>query len=107
MAAASKSTSVQGPPAACWIPTVAALLLFGQVCLLGLRPALAEGRRLSSAEARMHARYTAAVDHRSALEQTLRAQRDPIYLERERKQLLAPPPARPPAMQQSARPGRR
>ncbi len=38
----------------------------------------------------MDARYTAAVEHHERLARTLRAQHDPMYLERERKYLLVP-----------------
>jgi len=73
-----------------WIPSLAALLVFSQVCLLGLRPALAESRRLRAAEERMSARHVAALEHRAELERVLRAQQDPIYLEREMRHLRNP-----------------
>jgi len=87
------ASSASSAPTALWIrwlPALAAFAIFAQVCLLGLRPALAESRRLRDAEARMDARYTAAVDEQQALDRTLRAQEDPIYLERERKYLRVP-----------------
>ena len=90
MGKASHSSFVQAGRVARWIPALAALLVFGQVCLLGLRPALEESRRLDAAEARMHERHATALEHQVSLERTLQAQRDPIYLERERKHLLSP-----------------
>lgn len=86
----SHTPSELGPVAVRWIPTLAALLVFAQVCLLGLRPALAESRRLLAAEERMSDRYTAALEHREDLERMLRAQKDPIYLEREVRFLRDP-----------------
>jgi hypothetical protein len=73
-----------------WLPPAIALGVFAQVALLGLRPSLAEGRRLGEAEERMTARHAAAVERRDELERTLRAQADPIFLERERKVLRTP-----------------
>ena len=90
MESASPDNSSRGLVAVRWIPALVGLLVFAQVCLLGLRPTLAESRRLGAAEERMAARHGAAVDQQIALERTLRAQRDPIYLERERKHLRAP-----------------
>ena len=90
MGKASHSSFMHAGPAVRWVPALAALLVFGQICLLGLRPALAESRRLDAAEARMHARHGAALEHQESLRHTLRAQQDPIYLERERKHLRVP-----------------
>ena len=73
-----------------WLPVLAALGLFTQVCMLGLRPSLAESRRLAEAEARLTARYAASLEQQGELDRTLRAQADPIYLERERKLLRDP-----------------
>jgi len=73
-----------------WLPVLAAFGLFAQVCLLGLRPSLAESRRLADAEARLAGRYSASLDQRDRLDRMLRAQSDPIYLERERKLLRDP-----------------
>jgi len=90
MGKASHSPVVQAAEIARWVPALAALAIFAQICLMGLRPALAESRRLDAAEARMHARHGAALEHQESLSYTLRAQQDPIYLERERKHLRAP-----------------
>ena len=87
---ATDRTSEPAPLAVRWIPSLAALLVFSQVCLLGLRPALAESRRLRAAEERMSARHLAALEERVDLERVLRAQQDPIYLEREARHLRNP-----------------
>jgi hypothetical protein len=80
-----------------WAPVGVALIVFGQVALEGLRPALGESRRLAAAEERMLGRYQANLSQESELGRWLRAQNDPIYLERERRMLLAPkPPQRDP-----------
>ena len=71
-----------------WSPVALALIVFAQVALQGLRPALAEQRRLLEAEGRMEARYSGGMQTRAYLADLLRAQRDPIYLERERRLLL-------------------
>ena len=73
-----------------WLPVLATLGLFAQVCLLGLRPSLAESRRLAGAEARLGGRYGESLERRDQLERMLRAQADPIYLERELKLLRVP-----------------
>ncbi len=73
-----------------WLPPTVALVVFAQVALLGLRPSLAESRRLADAEQRLVARTSAAWECREELDRVLRAQSDPIYLERERKLLRTP-----------------
>lgn len=71
------------------LPVLVPLAMFAQVALLGLRPALAESARLSAEEERMVDRYDLAKQQALELDRVLRAQRDPIYLERERRLLLA------------------
>jgi hypothetical protein len=73
-----------------WLPLVIALLVFFQVAYLGLRPALAEERRLGAAEAELEERLARAEDEGRELERLLAAQSDPIYRERERRALLDP-----------------
>ena len=73
-----------------WAPVWAALVLLAQVGLAGLRPALAESRRLDRVEERIETRHEAVLAHRSRLEGMLRARHDPIFLERERRALLDP-----------------
>ena len=72
-----------------WFPVLAALLVFAQVSLLGLRPALRESARLATAEGLLD-RYRAEEQRANDLARILRAQSDPIYLERERRALLDP-----------------
>ena len=71
-----------------WFPVALALVVFAQVALQGLRPALAERRRLLEAEEQMAARTSGGIQTRAYLADLLRAQSDPIYLERERRLLL-------------------
>jgi hypothetical protein len=72
-----------------WLPVLVALVLFAQVALLGLRPALRESARLTVAEGLLD-RYEAQQERAHKLARILRAQSDPIYLERERRALLDP-----------------
>ena len=72
-----------------WLPVLVALVLFAQVALLGLRPALRESNRLTVAEGLLD-RYEAQQERAHHLARILRAQSDPIYLERERRALLDP-----------------
>ena len=69
-----------------WAPVFVALVLFGQVSFLGLRPALAEAGRLNEAEGVLATRHEAAVEHNTALMSHLAARQDPIFLERQRRQ---------------------
>jgi hypothetical protein len=73
-----------------WLPLGLALAVFAQVAMLGMRPALAESRRLGRAEERLADRYQRASAESAELGERLRAQADPIYLERERRLLRAP-----------------
>jgi hypothetical protein len=76
-----------------WLPVLVALAVFGQVALLGLRPALSEERRLVEAGEVMLGRHGAAIEESARLTRLLRAQQDPVYLERERRQLRVDPSA--------------
>ncbi|MEO6709351.1 MAG: hypothetical protein ABI054_01735 [Planctomycetota bacterium] len=76
-----------------WLPVIAALAVFGQVAVLGLRPALAEDRRLADATQVLVDRYQAAVAESDRLARLLRAQQDPVLLERERREQLVNPRA--------------
>jgi len=69
-----------------WAPVFVALVLFGQVSFLGLRPALAEAGRLEDAEGVLATRHESAVAHNTALMSHLAARNDPIFLERQRRQ---------------------
>ena len=73
-----------------WLPLAVAFLVFFQVAYLGLRPALAEERRLGAAEAELEQRLARAEDEGRELERLLEAQSDPMYRERERRALLDP-----------------
>lgn len=77
--------------AAYWTPVLAALVLFGQVAFLGLRPALREAERLEAAEVVVAARHEAALAKSGALALELRARADPIYRERQRRWRVHPP----------------
>jgi len=91
------------PPATCplslraalfyWLPVIIALAVFGQVALRGLRPALIEERRLADATDVLLQRQTAAIEESARLSRLLRAQEDPVFLERERRDQLVNPQA--------------
>jgi hypothetical protein len=68
-----------------WLPVSTALAVFAQVAVLGLRPALAEERRLADATDVMVNRYQTSVDESQRLGRLLQAQQDPVMLERERR----------------------
>jgi hypothetical protein len=70
-----------------WAPVWVPMIVLTQVALGGLRPALAESRRLESEERRMHERLEREQVEAAQLDAALRAQNDPIYLERERRLL--------------------
>ena len=76
-----------------WLPVIAALAVFAQVAVLGLRPALAEERRLGDATEVLVGRYQGAVEESARLGRLLRAQQDPVLLERERRDQLVDPRA--------------
>lgn len=71
-------------------PAAVALVLLVLVTERGLRPALAEEARLDRAEAELEERIVKAEALGAELDQLLRAQADPIYVERERRMLLRP-----------------
>ncbi len=73
-----------------WAPVWVPVGLGVQIALLGLRPALQEHRRLASEESVLRALHAELSAERTELDLTLRAQSDPLYLERERRSLLDP-----------------
>ena len=73
-----------------WLPVLALMLLFAEIAFLGLRPALAESRRLDAAEPAVIERLARAQEARATLEMQLRARADPIYQERLRRLRLYP-----------------
>lgn len=75
-----------------WSPVWIPLALLAQIALLGLSPARDEARRLEAAGAVLDERLGRELDDRLSLERVLRAQDDPIYLERERRLLRARAP---------------
>jgi hypothetical protein len=77
-----------------WAPVWIAFAVLGQVALLGLRPAMAERRKLAQAETLLRARIEREEKQAAELERLQRAQNDPIFLERERRVLRASKPAR-------------
>lgn len=72
-----------------WLPVLIPLGLFAQLALLGLRPALSESARLAVAEERLVDEFEFELSRSERITTVLRAQADPIYLERERRALLA------------------
>lgn len=72
-----------------WAPVWLPLVVLTQLALLGLGPALAERRRLAHAEHELDVRLEREQLEQAALERASRAQDDPIYLERERRNLRA------------------
>ncbi len=70
-----------------WAPVWVPMIVLAQVALGGLRPALAESRRLEREEVRMGERLEREKLEAAQLGAALRAQNDPIYLERERRVL--------------------
>jgi hypothetical protein len=73
-----------------WSPVIALMLLFGQIAFLGLRPALAESRRLDLSEPAVEERLARAQEAQASIDLQLRARRDPIYQERLRRLRLFP-----------------
>ena len=61
-----------------------------QIVILGLRPALAEQRHLENAENELEARFAELKTERTQLDLRLKAQRDPLFIERERRALRDP-----------------
>ena len=72
-----------------WLPVLLPLAIFAQFALLGMRPALDESERLARSEARLVASFEEQLARSQRIDSMLRAQRDPIYLERERRMVLA------------------
>ena len=72
-----------------WGAVALPLALLAQVVLLGLGPAREESLRLRRAEQALTRRLDAAVEQQAEYELHLRAYRDPIYLERERRLMAA------------------
>lgn len=68
-----------------WAPVWIPLVLVAQIGIRGLRPALAEQRRLERAETGLELRHDQALEESTELDRLLRAQDDPIYQERERR----------------------
>ena len=74
-----------------WSPVLVCMAVFAQVAFLGLRPALCEQRRLAEAGRMMGERHARDLALRDAIERSLRARRDPIFLERQRRIRLHAP----------------
>ena len=77
-----------------WTPVFVLMLLFGEIAFLGLRPALAEKRRLDVAETLVAERLAVAQDKHADVQLQLGARRDPIYAERLRRLRIHPPAGR-------------
>jgi len=73
-----------------WSPVFVLMLLFGEIAFLGLRPALAESRRLDSSEPALRERLARAQEANASIELQLRARADPVYQERLRRLRLFP-----------------
>ena len=68
-----------------WAPVFALMLLFGEIAFLGLRPALAESRRLDVSEPAVDERLDRAQEALSTIELQQKARKDPVYQERLRR----------------------
>ena len=73
-----------------WSPVFVLMLLFGEIAFLGLRPALAESRRLDESEPAVRERLERAQEASASIELQLRARADPVYQERLRRLRLFP-----------------
>ena len=73
-----------------WSPVFALMLLFGEISFLGLRPALAESRRLDESEPAVRERLERAQEANASIELQLRARADPVYQERLRRLRMFP-----------------
>ena len=62
-----------------WAPVWLPCVLFVQIALLGLRPALLEGDRLEREEQALMERHDALLESRDQLERACRAELDPMY----------------------------
>lgn len=78
-----------------WLPVLLAMVFFGQVALLGLRPALREKERLAEAEVVLRERHARDTVLASSIALHLRARQDPVFQERQRRLRELPPEARP------------
>ena len=72
-----------------WAPVWLPMIVLAQIAWLGFGPALAESRRLDEARCELSWRVERELTERASLERVVRAQNDPIYLERERRLLRA------------------
>ena len=92
MSASSRSEPSRGPlrSVAHWAPVWLPLALGIQIAILGLRPALQEERRLEGEREALRARQAELLAERAELDERLRAQADPLFLERERRALRHP-----------------
>ena len=77
-----------------WAPVWLLMILFAQIAFLGLRPALAESRRMQTAQAALEARLATALELQGAVDLQLRARQDPIFRERQRRMRFHPPETR-------------
>ena len=68
-----------------WSPVAAATVMFAQVALVGLRPALCERERLDAAERALRERHEGDVALCADISAQLDARSDPIFLERQRR----------------------
>ncbi len=82
-----RSRASHGSRGRTWLAVLVGLVVFFQFALLGLRPALGESARLGQVEERLLAAYQTELEQALRLECVLRAQADPVYLERERRLL--------------------
>ena len=78
-----------------WLPVFVALALFAQLALRGLRPAVSEHRRLVEAEQVLERRKARDLALHDQIALELRARRDPIYRERQRRLHQAAAPETP------------
>jgi hypothetical protein len=82
-----------------WSPVLVALVLFAQVSFRGLRPAMAEARRLASAEVTLGERHDRAAAENHEVAAHLAARADPIFRERQRRLRVIEPAASAPVQQ--------
>lgn len=68
-----------------WSPVLGAMVLFAQIALLGLRPALCERRRLIEAEVELRERHARDQALCRDIDAHLQAREDPIFRERQRR----------------------
>jgi len=74
-----------------WSPVWVSLIFLAQVAIGGLRPALEEARALEVKGARLEARLSESQAVLARVDVWLNAQEDPIYRERVRRRMDAPP----------------